>query len=65
MDEFEKREILEEFLVRWNGGASTKTIAQELVAGGRNPSDVAACKRLFEKWLEAKKPWTFINRIKV
>ena len=64
MDEFEKQEILEEFLVRWNGGASTKMTSQDLVLRGRNPSDVTDCKRIFEKWLESKKSWTFVKRIR-
>ena len=65
MDDFEKQEILEEFLVKWNGGASTLTISKDLMGRGRNPSDVNDCKRIFEKWLESKKPWNLVGRIRV
>ena len=64
MDDFEKQEILEEFLVRWNGGTSTKMISIDLTSKGRNPSDVAGCKQIFEKWLDSKKSWAFVNRIR-
>jgi hypothetical protein len=64
MDDFERQEILEEFLVKWNGGASATTIAKDLVARGRNPSDVADCRRIFAKWLESKKPWDHVKRIR-
>ncbi|GEM_PF-2306998 len=64
MDDFEKQEILEEFLVKWNGGASTTTISKDLVSRGRNPSDVEDCKKIFDKWLGLKKPWSYVSRLK-
>ena len=64
MDEFEKQEILEEFLVRFKGGTSTGIIAKDLVDHGRNPSDVGVCKQIFDKWARTKRSWTEIMRMR-
>jgi hypothetical protein len=63
MDEFEKQELLEEFLVRWHGGGSMRRICEELIAKGKNPQDVTMCRRIFEIWVRSKKPWSSIHRL--
>lgn len=64
MDKFEKQELLEEFLVRWNGGRSLGGIVKDLVSEGRNRADVEACGRIFEKWAAKKRPWAEIKKIR-
>jgi len=63
MDKFEKQELLEEFLVRWNGGRSLGGVAKDLISEGRNRTDVETCNRIFEKWTAKKKPWAAIKKI--
>lgn len=63
MDKFEKKEILEEFLIKWKTGKSISTAEKHLVEK-YNPIDVQACRRIFEKWVESKKDWKEIHKIK-
>ncbi|MBI5060894.1 MAG: hypothetical protein HZB67_01125 [Candidatus Aenigmarchaeota archaeon] len=64
MDNFEKQEILEEFLIKWRAGTSMKMAADELIKRGVNPSDVNVCKKIFEKWVDMKKSWKHIKDVK-
>jgi hypothetical protein len=63
MDQFEKRELLEEFLIRWHGGSSMHRICAELIAKGQNPQDVTTCRRIFEIWAKSRKPWSAIQKL--
>lgn len=64
MDKFEKLELLEEFLVRWNGGRSLGTITKNLISEGYNRTDVETCGKIFDKWSATKKPWSVIKKIR-
>ncbi len=63
MDKFEKKQILEEFLIKWKSGR-TITTAESLLKDKYNPLDVEACKRIFEKWLNSGKDWKEIHKIR-
>lgn len=60
MDKFEKQEILEEFFVRWKAGTSPKFIEQDMIKK-YNPADIRTCRKIFERWIESKKPWNAIK----
>ncbi len=64
MDRFEKQEILDEFFIKWKAGTSPKMTVEELVRRGLNPGDVGICKKIFEKWVEMKKPWKHVKDVK-
>ncbi len=63
MDKFEKQEILDEFLIKWKGGTSTKMIEKDL-SEKHNPDDVSTCRKIFEKWVSLQKPWKYVDKIR-
>ncbi len=63
MDKFEKKHLLEEFLIKWKTGKSLTTI-EDILLERFNPLDVASCKKIFEKWIISKKEWKDIDKIK-
>lgn len=63
MDRFEKKQLLEEFLIKWKTGKSIATI-DAMLREKYNPLDVEACRRIFEKWVDSKKEWKEIDKIK-
>lgn len=58
MDKFERQEILEEFLVRTQGGRTVNLIVEELKSRGKNQDDVNACAAIFARWLRSGRPWS-------
>ena len=64
MDEFERQEILNEFLIKWMGGLSSKTAERELMSKGITQSDLSYCRKVFEKWVDMKTSWSEITKIK-
>ena len=65
MDEAEKQELLNEFLVKWIGGTSAKAAEADLLKKGVPQSDLAYCRKIFEKWAEASKTWSDIKKMKI
>lgn len=63
MDKFEKKQILEEFLIKWKSGRTMST-AEKLLAEEYNPLDVESCRKIFEKWIKSGKEWKEIDKIK-
>ncbi|MFH0836754.1 MAG: hypothetical protein V1870_01365 [Candidatus Aenigmatarchaeota archaeon] len=63
MDKFEKKQILEEFLIKWKTGRALSVIEQQL-SEKHNPLDIVACKKIFEKWIKLGKSWKEIDRIR-
>ena len=63
MDKFEKREILEEFLIKWKTGRSIR-VAEEHLLEKYNPIDVKECRKIFEKWTTSGKSWKDIDKMK-
>ena len=63
MDKFERRQILEEFLIKWKTGRALSIVEKQLCEK-YNPLDVSACRKIFEKWIKLEKPWKEIDRIR-
>jgi len=63
MDKFEKKKILEEFLVKWKSGRAISS-AMKILSEEYNPLDVEACRKIFERWIKSGKPWKDIDNIK-
>jgi hypothetical protein len=54
MDQFERQDILDEFFIKWKVGTTPRFVEEDLLKRGLNPSDVKACRKLFEKWIDTK-----------
>ncbi|MBI5347543.1 MAG: hypothetical protein HZB66_02955 [Candidatus Aenigmarchaeota archaeon] len=56
-------EILDEFLISWQNGASLKTIEEDLLRRGVNRKDVEKCRYAFEAWVKnPKKIWSELKK---
>ena len=64
MDPFERQDILDEFYIKWQVGTTSNFVEDDLIKRGMNPSDVKMCRKIFEKWMESKKPWSYVKHIK-
>ncbi len=56
-------EILDEFLISWQNGASPKKIEEDLLMRGVSKKDVEKCRRAFESWTKTpKKKWADVKK---
>jgi hypothetical protein len=56
------KELIDEFLISWNSGASASSIEKSLITRGYDRGDVEKARIVFEQWLKSKKSWGEVKK---